>query len=544
MKTRSAALGSTARQGSPLGVRLAIFGLLAALVSGVILSQIDDLEVSEVAPHFLFVIALQLVPFVARARPDPFEPASLGSYFTLFALVPAFLSFALQGGLSISLLPFLAGRTRIELVQTVLLAYGAGTIAYYAGYYAPWGRRLTGMFPDIAGYEWRRSRVLMVTALCAGLFIPAYAYFQARVGVAITDVTQLAAGKAVWREDTTMSWLMRAIGLGFVPLLLYTAITFQVLRAPRWAGGTPFFAHAAHALRHFPVFFRTPRGRRALLTVVTLFVVSLLAVRLGQRGVALYAALSSLIIIHYLWRRIPITLILALTFVALVVTNVLGEYRQNRDQATATMPGPTANFDAAETLVEHDDDRRRFAGMAVVMHFFPDRQDYLMGKSWAVIPAMLVPRWVWPDKVNLFRWRDSNLVVELVGAPVPATYLALLFANFSWFGVALGMAGFGLFQRGMYEWLLRNQRDRSVVVFYSLAVLYLVPTIIQLSAAIGYLLPVYAALVFIKKRAAARSAKAALPAPREPGPTAARRALAKAGERAPELPEPGPAAAE
>lgn len=531
MPQRRSALGSVSKQTSPTAVRFAIFVVTALVLSGVALSQIDDLEVIEVAPHFLMVIALQFVPFFVRRRADPFEPASLSSFFGLFAIVPAFLSFIVQDGISISMLPYVTGRTRIELVQTVLFGYGAGTVAYYVGYYLPWGRRAIGLFPALAGLEWRRSRLVIVTAVCAALFIPAYAYFQARVGAALTDVTQLAAGKAVWREDSTMSWLMRATGLGFVPLLLLVALTFEGLAVPRWIPGFPLVAHAWHLARHAPLFFTTRKGRRALYTVVALAVVGFLTTRLGQRGTAIYIVLSALIIVHYLWRRVPLTLILALTFVALVITNVLGAYRSQRDPAAAAMAGPTANFNATETLVEHEDDRQRFAAMAVVFHYFPDRHDYLMGESWAALGAMLVPRWLWPEKAKMFVWRDTNMIPELVGRPVPVTYLALLYANFSWAGVVLGMGLLGVYQRGMYEWLLRHQKDKNVVVFYSLAVLYLVPTIIQLSAALGYLAPVYAALLFIKKRAA----RSGLPG--RPG-GAARPGLALPA------PEPGPAAAE
>ena len=95
-------------------------------------------------------------------------------------------------------------------------------------------------------------------------------------------------------------------------------------------------------------------------------------------------------------------------------------------------------------------------------------------------------------------------------------------------------------ERAFFMWILRESsvEARAHLRLWAhvggrLAVLYLVPTIIQLSSAIGYLLPVYAALVFIRKKAAAKAAKAALPARAgEPG----RPPLA--------LPEPRPTAAE
>ena len=494
--------GAVSRRSSPVPVRFAIFVLGALLLYAVVQTQIDDVELTEIAPYFFFAIAVQLLPFVVRAKTDLFEPASLAGAQNLLVLVPALTAFIVQRGVSISMLPMVTGRSRIELVQMVAVTYTIGALSYFAGYYLRWGKRITGIFPDIAGRDWHRSRLWLVTAACAAIFIPAYAYFQARVGASLTDITQLAAGKAVWREDSTMSWLMRATGLGFIPILLFISHHFQKFKL-----------------------------RPALLSLFALFVVGFLATRLGQRGTALYIAISALMIVHYIWRRLPTTLIVAFAFGAMVMGNVLGSYRSNRDETTATMPGPTANFNAAETLVEHEDDRQRFAAMAVVLHHFPDRRDYLMGESWAAVATVPVPRWLWPEKTKYFVWRDTNIIPELVGRPVPVNFLAMLYANFSWVGVVLGMGLLGVYQRGMYEWLLKNQKDKNVVVYYSLAVLYLVPTLIQLSAALGYLVPVYVALLFIRKRLAKAPKPALPPRPTEPsqpalplsatGPTAA-----------------------
>jgi hypothetical protein len=522
--------GSVSAVTSPVSARLALFLLGSLFVFGVLQSQIEDFELIEISPYFCLAIALQFLPFMVRARADLFEPACVAAAFNLIALVPAFASFLAQRSVTISMLPLVTGRARIELAQIVLVACSVGTLSYFAGYYVGWGKHATRLFPDIAGAEWRRGRLLLVTGICAAAFLPAYAYFQARVGASITDITQLAAGKAVWREDTTMSWLHRGVGLGFVPVLLFVARYFKGLDVPRWIPGPPLLAHALHVVRHVPIFFKSVRGRRALFTLLAFVVIGFLATRLGQRSVALWVALSGLIIAHYLWRRLPTTMIVALAFVAMVLVNVLGAYRSNQEPVTASAPGPTANFNAAETLVEHEDDRQRFAAMAVVFHHFPDRVDYLMGESWAAVGAVLIPRWLWPEKAKMFRWRDTNMVPELVGRPVPVSYQTLLYANFSWVGLVLGMALFGLYQRGLYEWLLRSQKDKGVVVFYSLAVLYLVPTLIQLSAAISYLLPVYVALVFIGKKvkvvkSAARGKPPVLPRPAlpaaEPGPAAA-----------------------
>ena len=462
-------LGNITGKTSPIVLRVAIFAVAFLGTSAYILSQISDGEVLEVAPYFLLAIGMQFVPFFVRVTPEPFEPPGLNSITTLLALVPAFTTYVVNDAVQINLLPQVSGRTRIELIQTVMIAYMLGTLSYLAGYYVGIGKRITGIFPDLAGGTWRRSRLIHVSLAAMALFIPAYAYFQARVGANLTDVTQLAAGKAVWREDATLSWLLRSVALGFVPPILFVALNFPKLR---WG--------------------------RAIATVGLLALVSFLTVRLGQRGTAAYCILNALIIVHYLGRRIPLGVLVGIGFGLLVVTNLLGAYRQTRADQIGTTNGPVMTIDATRTLTEHEEDRERIAAVAVVFHYFPERKDFLLGESWGPVLTTFIPRWIWPDKGYLFMWRETAIVRQLVGAPVPVNYLGLLYANFSWFGIVLGMFGWGAFQRGLYEWFIKNDKDRSIVVLYSVYVLYVGPTLLQLSAALGFVLPIYVALRYIR----------------------------------------------
>lgn len=495
-------LGSVGKKTSPFVVRLAVFVPAYLGACAYVLSRIGNGEVLEVAPYFLVAIALQFLPFVVRETADPFEPSGLNSILTLLALVPALTTYIVNDEVRINLLPQVSGRTRIELVQTVMIAYVIGTVSYFAGYYMGVSRRVTRIFPDVAGGTWKRSRLIIVSLAAASVFLPAYAWFQSRVGTSLTDITHLAAGKAVWREDTTMSWLMRATSLGFIPPILFVATNFPKLR---WG--------------------------RAIATTGLFLVIAFLTVRLGQRGTAVYCLLNALIIIHYLGRRIPLGVLVGIGFGLLVLTNLLGAYRNtSSEQLQYSAAGPTANFGATETITEHEEDRERIAAVAVVFHYFPDRKDYLLGESWGPVLTTFIPRWLWPNKGYHFLWRETAIVRNLTGSPTPVNYLGLLYANFSWLGIVFGMFGWGFFQRGLYEWFLKNDKDRSVVVLYSAYVMYVGPTLLQLSAALGFTLPIYLALRFMR---------VAPPKPKK-------QALlgVKASQRPPAaLPEPSPAPA-
>lgn len=495
-------LGGVAKGGTnPVVVRVALFSIVYLGVSAYVMSGLRDGELQEVAPYFLVAIFIQFIPFIVRSRPEPLEPACLASFMTLMALIPGLTAYVVAGQVQLNLLPQVSGHTRVELVQTVMIAYSVGTIAYLAGYYMGIGPRIWRIFPDVAGGTWKRSRFLHVSLVAAAIFLPAYAYFQSKVGVSLTDFTQLAAGKAVWRGNANGALLLRATALGFVPCILLVALNFPGFR---WS--------------------------RAIGTLALLAVVSLLTVRIGQRGAAVYCLLNALIVVHYLWRRIPLSLLSAIGFVVMVAMNLLGEYRTTRnDQYTASQTGPTANFDVTSTLAEHEDDRERISAMAVVFYFFPERKDYLLGESWGPILTTFIPRALWPEKAWTFMWRETTIVRQLVGAPMPVNYLGLLYANFSWLGVLFGMYGWGAFQRGLYEWLLKNPKDRSVVVLYSFAVLYVGPTLLQISGAVGFVLPVYVAIRYmriappkVKKLLGAKLASSSPSSPSaEPSPVAA-----------------------
>lgn len=495
-KTSRISLGA----GASLGPRLAVAAFLIIGVFAYVLSTIGDVELGAIAPYFLVAIMLQLVPFLVRPSPDPFEPASQMAVMNLLAIVPTLTSFMVSDSVQIALLPHVSGRARIELLQTVMIAYSLGTVSYYVGYYQGIGRKLTGLFPDVAGGTWKRSRLILVCVVGFLLFAPAYAYFQSRVGTSLTNVTDLSAGKNVMHEDTSnRTWIARAVGIGFIPPLLLIARAFPEVT---W--------------------------RRIAATFGLLFVVGFLATRLGSRGTAIFCLIVALILVHYMWRRIPMTVLMPLAFFVLVMMNLLGQYRSLDPGATQ---GPTANFNVSQTLVEHDDDRMRIAATAVVFDYFPAQKDHLMGESWGPALTVFIPRWLWPEKNLMFLWRDSNMILMISGAPVPVGFLALLYANFSWIGIVLGMAAWGMWQRGMYEWLLKNPKDRSVVLLYACLVVYFGPTMLQLSATVGFFLPIWVAVRYIRQKPrVAKKPRSLEPAPPAEDPT-------------PLLPAPGPAAA-
>jgi hypothetical protein len=243
------------------------------------------------------------------------------------------------------------------------------------------------------------------------------------------------------------------------------------------------------------------RGLGLLGLMAAAAVVALLILRLGNRGPVAFLLVPCATLYHYLRRRIPPRVLVLAGFVLLVGFNLLGEYRRAGEFATPEKPVAVERLRPTAALAEHESDRQRFSAMAVAFYTFPDRRDYLYGATWLGLVAMPIPRWLWTSKAEYFVWRDSNIIDELVGQPIPLPYHGTLYANFSWMGVVLGMALWGAVQRGLFEWLQERPKDPSRVLLYANLLLIQAPTVLALqNILLQFVFPIYLILIFIGMR--------------------------------------------
>jgi hypothetical protein len=420
---------------------------------------------------FSLASALCFWPLLAARNADPFEPASIAGLHMGVGLVSSLFGALAKERVDFDLLPSLSPAAAEELAATIGWAFVLGQTAYLIGYYSTVGSRLKQSFPRISGLGWDPSRVALVIVGCLLVALPVYAYFQAKAGTAIWNLTNLSAGKAVWREDPTQTWIFRGVLLGLIPPMLYLGLAMK--------GGS---------------------RRRQVVAVIAAVITAALVLRLGQRGVVAMFLASCGMIVHYLRRRIPVSAVFGGIFVLLALSNVLLAFRQASDPTLVDTDFSMQRFRPTQVLSEHEQDRSRLSTMGVVFHTFPDRHEFLLGESWLGAPVLLIPQWIWPNKWDPFIWRDTYLVYHLTGAPMPTPYLGLLYANFSWIGIVLGMFLWGTVQRGLYEWLRAAGPDPSTVLLYSNLVFVSAPTLFGVQHLIQFGLPIYLILFFIGRR--------------------------------------------
>jgi len=447
---------------------------LLAFVAALVLlpAATEDHGLRAIIPLYVINVFILLFPTLWPREVDLCAPVVLPWIMAAFVAVSTMLSFYEAGEIRIDLVSMLTPDHAEALASRTLYALAIGQLSYLIGYYSSLGPAIRGWFPTVGGLVWDRRRLSLVSAVTLAFFVAAYVVFQARTGVPLFDFTQYGAGKSAWRDDPTLSWMLRGVMLGMVPVFLYLT---RAMAERRLRGFIPALA-------------------------VTLGI-SLLISRLGQRGPVAYAILALVFVFHYLWRRVPVILFAGVYFVGLAVSNITYEWRVAPQDTPREMALMRVASDPGQVLIGHENERQRFASLAVVMDAIPDRQPYLLGESWISMAYVLVPRWVWPEKGDSSKWQDTRIVHTLSGAPIPTPFVGILYANLSWIGIIAGMFLFGAFHRGLYEWLRLNIRDPSVVLLYALILNNFGPTLLGISAALSYVLPVYLVIKFAGRRA-------------------------------------------
>lgn len=454
-----------------------ILWLLFLLSGFLLIPAISNPQIQATAPFLVALMAIQLLPILWPREVDIASPLVLMGVTGIMAF------FSTAGVLAAALTTGEFGATYLkaqdadyiaEVVRTVTIANMLAAVSYMVGFRS---RLVAGRFhrwlPKVAGLEWSKVRLRIADAIFLALFVAAYAAFQIRVGIPLWDPTQLKEAKAVWRYDITLSWMLRGTQLAFVPVFFALVDALHERRALRIAAYGGAFALAAY-----------------------------LTFRLGQRGVPLQALLAGILFIHLLLRRISVGVVFVLVLFAVELSNFTLGWRTGHDQEAHLVGESEADLSerVQSTMADYEGDRKRLAAITLVFHEFPRNYDYLLGESWLTLPYALIPRWLYPDKKELYRWGDTSTMTTLTNAPIPTPLQALLYMNFSWFGIAIGMWLWGAFHRGCYDWLNAHPRDRNVVLLYVMIRLYFLPTDMGISNTLQYVIPLWVVIRFIGVR--------------------------------------------
>jgi Ca2+/Na+ antiporter len=465
--TRQAALGGWLRLFTLLG--LTVGALL------VIFRQTPSEEAMAILPFVCCAFIAFLAPVFVSERTGLFSPPGLIGLNGGLATAAMMAYILDEGGVRFDALGIMMQEQRIDLARRAAILILVSHLAYLFGYYRFKGTLAARFFPDVGTRRWQGGKMLVAVVAMGLMVVPFYYLFQQRMGgAALLDVTELGRGKAVIREDPTLSWMARGIMFAFVPALLLAGMAIL------------------------------DRSKRLLVIAGVVFLLaSVLVTRLGPRQPAFSAGLMILILFNYLWRKVSASLVVGLLLLAVVTVNVLGTYRsaasyEVSDERRARFGQGVAN--PVESMARHEDDRSRLQVLGIVLYYFPEREDYLLGESYVSLSVSWIPLWVWPDKNKMFEWQGHRIAQKLTGLPAPVPLHGELYANFSWIGVLIGMALFGAFHRALAQYREASPNDLGTALIYAVVATQFTPTAMGISATAQYLLPLMILIYLVSRR--------------------------------------------
>ena len=218
-------------------------------------------------------------------------------------------------------------------------------------------------------------------------------------------------------------------------------------------------------------------GNVAKAAVLGLGVPSLFLVRLGEYGISslVFVAIYVLLLLWAVRGAIPWKLALPALAVLLLFKGGVAEFRR---ALAFGGPGSSTQLARATLLADLVRDHVANEGVAVaavrsartvrdrtsmialmghVLERCPDHVPHWGGRSYAALPASVIPRAVWPNKPQkqlgqTFGHAFGLLAPDDRGTSINLPQTVELFVNFGSAGVLLGMAVFGL----LYRWLVRH----------------------------------------------------------------------------------------
>jgi len=473
---------SMAGYATPMEVTIRRLLWLALLVGGPLLAPLVEYpQVGQTVPLLTTLLCIELFPVLWPRWVDIAAPTVATSDVGIVAAfsTAGILSNAITAGTFNA--PFLGGYDHDQIaavVRTVIWAKMLGSTCYLLGFHNQRvTERFSRWFPDLANRPWNRARLRVANALFLVLFLITYVIFQIRLGVPLWDPTHLKEAKAVWRDDPSMSWMMRGVQLIFIPVF------FAVVDA-----------------------FASRKTGRIIVFCGIFLVAAFLNFRLGQRGVPIRAIFGLMLLFHLLYRKLPLVVLAISVLFAIEIMNYTLAWRMDEGATTtariAAEEDDSATGRVTNTLSNYETDRNRLSALTLVFAEFPENRDFVLGQTWLTLPLAIVPRWIWAEKTELYKWGDSSTMATLAQAPIPTPLVGLFYLNFSWFGIAIGMFFWGAFHGGAYRWLNRSRGDVNVVLLYTTIILYFLPTDMGISAFLQYVAPLWVVLRFITDKRA------------------------------------------
>jgi hypothetical protein len=403
----------------------------------------------------LLIAGVLLAPLVLRVSErafDPFEPIWIFAavYGAMFVVRPS--AMLIRGDLV-----YEGPLTAFDIAPayTKMLVVGVlGAVGFVGGYLSPAGTRLARVVPVLQG-----PRDIRLTGLVA-FFLGAAGVVAFAIALAsahgLDSISLFLAGRSVELQETLAapSFYPWAASFVLVPSTIVVAATATARRS----------------------------RRLALLAVPLAGALLLRALPTGNR-LLLLPFLGALFVLYFLRRqtRPSVGLLLVVAAAAIIGSAVLSDFRgrgDREDSAVRSVGNVLTHPTRAVEPFTTGPDTEMAATLAAALKVIPRERSHTFGSTiFGDLATRPIPRPLWPEKPESPREKLVRTIwpVQADRGTLNPEFSVLLyfFWDFSYVGVLLGLALYGLLTRALFDYFSFHSAILPVQVLFALAIWFL-----------------------------------------------------------------------
>lgn len=230
----------------------------------------------------------------------------------------------------------------------------------------------------------------------------------------------------------------------------------------------------------------------------------------GSRGGVIVPILIALSIWIIKNQRIPYRAVIIAATLGISTLGILGEMRQSTrglEQASQISVNTSLTEGFAQGISAISSRSSESDGLLAILARVPHDVDYLYGQSYLSVPAIPIPRSLWPNKPEAGGKLVATQIFENPLTAIPPGPIGEAYWNFSYIGVFAIMFCFGIFLKYLYTSVLHNTSAPITLAIYVYTIFILQPSSPQIYAWVHTLASVILIYIFfvgfpkIRKRA-------------------------------------------
>jgi oligosaccharide repeat unit polymerase len=199
----------------------------------------------------------------------------------------------------------------------------------------------------------------------------------------------------------------------------------------------------------------------------------------GSRSGVIWPVLLIIIIWSLHNHRIPFVKIAMAGVIGIFLVGALGEFRSDRSLEDQPITDTNLDVSFVEGLRKGIETFSRYSSSSAsiypIIESVPERHRLLLGESYLSIPALPIPRKIWPNKPPAAGNKAGAVFFGNPDTGKPPGAVGEAYWNFWIPGVIVVFLLWGVFLKWLTRLFLQNRHSRGMVLLYALTILVLSP---------------------------------------------------------------------